>query len=52
MKHRVKIKAIGENASGKSYFLKKIKTFLENEGFKVDDKYSKDNHEIVVVNEH
>ena len=51
MKHKVTIKAEGYNGSGKSYLLKKIKTFLEKE-FKINDSSIKDNHEIVVVNEH
>ena len=52
MKHKVIIKAEGDNGSGKSYLLKKIKTFLENKGFEIDDDSLKDKHEIVVVNEH
>ena len=52
MKHKVTIKAEGENASGKSYILTKIKTFLEKEGFEVDDNSLKDEHKITIVNEH
>ena len=51
MKHKVTIKAEGNNASGKSYLLKKIKDFLEEEGFEVEDNSLKDNHEIIVINE-
>jgi len=51
MKHKVTIKAEGNNASGKSYLLTKIKDFLEEQGFKIDSNSLKDKHEIVVVNE-
>ena len=51
MKHKVIIKAEGDNGSGKSYLLKKIKTFLEKE-FKINDSLLKNKHEIVVVNEY
>ena len=51
MKHKVIIKAEGENGSGKSYLLKKIKLFLEKE-FKINDTSLKNKHEIVVVNEY
>ena len=50
MKHKVIIKAEGNNDSGKSYLLEKIKAFLEEEGFKINDKSLKDKHEIVVIN--
>ena len=52
MKHKVTIKAGGDNASGKSYLLTKIKDFLEEQGFEIDDDSLKDSHEIVVVNEY
>ena len=52
MKHKVTIKAEGNNASGKSYLLKKIKTFLKEEGFKINDNSLKDKHDIVVTNEY
>lgn len=52
MKHKVTIKAEGNNASGKSYLLKKIKTFLKEEGFKINNSSLKDRHEIVVINEY
>ena len=52
MKHKVIIKAEGDNASGKSYLLEKIKAFLEEEGFEINDDSLKDKHEIVVVNEY
>ena len=52
MKHKVTIKAEGDNASGKSYLLTKIKDFLEEQGFEIDDDSLKDKHEIVVVNEY
>jgi len=52
MKHKVIIKAEGDNASGKSYLLKKIKDFLEEKGFKIDSNSLKDRHEIVVLNEY
>lgn len=52
MKHKIIIKAEGDNGSGKSYLLKKIKKILEKEGFKINDSSIKDNHEIVVVNEY
>ena len=52
MKHKVIIKAEGKNASGKTYFLKKIKTFLEKEGFEVNDNSLKGEHKIVIVNEY
>ena len=51
MKHKVTIKAEGDNCSGKSYLLKKIKMFLEKD-FKVNDSSLNDKHEIVVVNEY
>jgi len=51
MKNKVTIKAEGDNASGKSYLLKKIKMFLEKE-FKVNDNSLNDKHELVVVNKH
>jgi len=50
IKTKVKIKATGNNGSGKSYLLQKIKSFLEGEGFKIKDNL--DNHELVVFNEH
>ena len=52
MKHKVTIKAEGDNASGKSYLLTKIKDSLEKEGFKINDSSLKDKHEIVVDNEY
>lgn len=52
MKRKVTIKAEGNNASGKSYLLKKIKTFLEEEGFKISGGSLKDKHNIVVTNEY
>lgn len=52
MKHKVTIKAEGDNASGKSYLLNKIKVFLEKEGFEVNDKDLKSNHKIIVLNEY
>jgi len=52
MKHKVIIKAEGDNASGKSYLLEKIKAFLEEEGFKIDDNSLKNRHKIVVKNNH
>jgi uridine kinase len=51
MKHKVTIKAEGDNGSGKSYLLKKIKSFLEKE-FKVNDGSFNDKHEIVVENKY
>jgi len=51
MKHKVTIKAEGDNASGKSYLLKKIKMFLEKD-VKVNDSSLNDKHEIVIVNEY
>ena len=51
MKHKVIINAEGDNASGKSYLLNKIKIFLEKD-FKVNDSSLNDKHEIVVINEH
>lgn len=48
MKHKVTIRAEGDNSSGKSFLLKKFKEFLEKEGFKVN---LKDEHELVVLNE-
>ncbi|MBU2616674.1 MAG: hypothetical protein KKB79_01690 [Nanoarchaeota archaeon] len=51
MKYKVIIKAEGENGSGKSYLLGRIKNFLEKEGFKVDDSSLKDRHELRVLNE-
>ena len=52
MKHKVIINAEGDNASGKSYLLEKIKTFLENDGFEVNNKALKSNHKIIVLNEY
>lgn len=52
MQYKVKIKAQGDNASGKSYLLTKIKEFLIGEGFKVNESSLKEKHEIVVINEH
>ena len=52
MKHQIKIKATGDNASGKSFLLRKIKGFLGREGFKIKDDFLEENHEIVVLNEH
>ena len=52
MKHKITIKAEGNNASGKSYLLEKIKAFLEEEGFEINDNSLKDRHEIVVINEY
>ena len=52
MKHKVIIKAEGDNNSGKSYLLKKIKLFLEENNLKTSDSSLKNNHEIIVVNEH
>lgn len=52
MKHKVKIQAIGDNASGKSFLLEKIRDFLIKEEFKVNDESLKENHEIIVLNEH
>jgi uridine kinase len=52
MKHKIILKAEGDNASGKSYLLNKIKSFLEEEGFKVNDSFLNDKHEIVVMNEY
>ena len=52
MKHKVIIKAEGNNDSRKSYLLEKIKAFLEEEGFEIDDNSLKNRHEIVVVNEY
>ena len=52
MKHKVIIKAEGDNGSGKSYLLKKIKDFLNGEGFNIDDSSMKDKHKIVVENEY
>ena len=49
MKHEVKIKATGENASGKTYLLEKIIAFLEKEGYKINKKDLKNNHEIKVA---
>ena len=46
--HKVKIKATGSNASGKSYLLRKIKDFLKSENFKVID----NKHEIIILNYH
>ena len=51
MKHEITIKAEGDNSSGKSYLLKKIKMFLEKD-LKVNDNSLNDKHEIVVTNEH
>ena len=51
MKHKVTIKAEGDNDSGKSYLLNKIKTFLKKE-FKINDSSLKNKHEIVVENEY
>jgi len=52
MKHQVILQAIGDNASGKSFLLEKIRDFLTKEGFKVNDKSLKENHKIIVLNEH
>lgn len=52
MKHQVKIQALGNNASGKSFLLERIRDFLIKEGFKVNDKSLKENHKIIVLNEH
>ena len=50
MKHKVVIKAMGNNASGKSYLLRKIKDFLKSKNFKVE--IMEDKHEIIVLNYH
>ena len=52
MKYRVTIKAEGDNGSGKSFLLDKIKDFLRKEGFKINDSSLKNNHEIVVMSGH
>ncbi|HQF82763.1 MAG TPA: hypothetical protein PK255_03605 [Candidatus Pacearchaeota archaeon] len=49
MQHEVEIKATGENASGKMFLLEKIISFLEKEGYRINKKGLKDNHEIGVV---
>ncbi len=52
MKYKVTIKAEGDNASGKSYLLTKIKNYLEEKGFEVDNDSLNEKHEIVVKNEY
>ena len=51
MKTKIILRAIGENRSGKSYLLKKIRDFLKSEGFNVEDKLVDDKHEIVILNQ-
>jgi len=52
MQHKVKIKAEGDNASGKSYLLSKIRDYLKEEGFKVNESSLKEKHEIVIINDY